>query len=235
VNTGIFGLLKVITYIFGLELLSTIRDKHLFIFNILILIPIITIITASVLAIRKDSIKKLLAYSTISQLSYPIMSVMLFNKQALVAAISHTIAHSYSKLGLFFIVGIVYKTKGYTKLSELNGIARKAPILIFTSLIFITSMIGVPPTAGFLSKTALFDVAKLHINGIIVTIGLYAGSVLTICYLIPFMYKLIWQQHSKHEAKLHLPLIIKVVMVSLALLIIMLFIFDFDKIISSIL
>jgi multicomponent Na+:H+ antiporter subunit D len=235
VNTGIFGLLKVTTYIFGLELLSTIRNNHLFIFNILMLIPIITIVMASIAAIRKDSIKKLLAYSTISQLSYPIMSIMLFSKQALVAAISHTIAHSYSKLGLFFVAGIIYKIKGYTKLSELNGIGRNMSILVFGTVIFITSIIGIPPTAGFLSKTALFEIAKSQINGTIVTLALYAGSVLTICYLIPFMYKLIWQTQGNKASKIYLPKTVQVAITSLIILIIILFIFDFDKIISSIL
>ncbi len=152
VKAGVFTLVKVIIYIFGIDNLKELIDENWFAGGWLIYIAGFTIISASVIALRSDNLKRRLAYSTISQLSYVIMAVAIFSPLAVVAAAFHIVAHAVGKITLFFAAGSIYTASGKTNVSQLNGIAKRMPYTMAAFTIAALSMIGLPPAIGFLTK-----------------------------------------------------------------------------------
>jgi multicomponent Na+:H+ antiporter subunit D len=147
VKVGVFSIIKVVVYTFGIDLLFDLTIIDLF-----ILLCGFTIIASSIVAIKQDNLKKLLAYSTISQLSYVIIAILILTPSAIIAATLHLVAHAISKIILFFAAGAIYTSTGYTKISEMNGIGPKMKIVMIGFSIGALSLIGLPILGGFVSK-----------------------------------------------------------------------------------
>jgi multicomponent Na+:H+ antiporter subunit D len=151
VNVGVFSLLRVALDVYGLELIDTLG------LNVLTLvITSITILVASIHAFRLDNLKGILAYSTIGQLSYMILGMALLSPAGRTGAVLHLVGHSFSKITLFFAVGSLYVGSHRTLASELRGIGRQMPWTTAAFAIGALSIIGLPPTVGFISKYFLF-------------------------------------------------------------------------------
>ena len=133
--------------IFSPSLLSNTIDV-----NVLLYLSGATILVASIIALRSDNLKRRLAYSTISQLSYVILATALLVPISIMGAVLHIVAHAFGKITLFFAAGAIYTTTKKTKVSQLNGIGKSMPWTMLAFAIGSLSMIGIPPTAGFLSK-----------------------------------------------------------------------------------
>ena len=103
VKAGVFSVVKIIIYIFSPTFLSDIID-----INILLYLAGVTILIASVIALRSDNLKRRLAYSTISQLSYVILATALLVPISIMGAVLHILAHAFGKITLFFAAGSIY-------------------------------------------------------------------------------------------------------------------------------
>jgi len=182
VKAGVFTVLKVVIYVFGPITLADVPATKW-----LVYLAGFSIITASIFALLQDNLKRRLAYSTISQLSYVTMASLLLHPLALLAAGLHIAIHAFGKITLFFTAGSIYTASHKTKISELNGIGRYMPWTMGAFTIGAFSMIGLPPTAGFISKWyLLLGGLKLHewfaIGVIIISTILNAAYFLPICY-----------------------------------------------------
>lgn len=187
VNAGAFTLIKVIIYIFGYERLAALADITPSL-NILSIVAMVTILTSSVIALRKDDLKQLLAYSTISHLGYIALAASLFTPKALLAAILHLVAHGFAKITLFFTAGNMATTHHKTKVSELTGIGLQMPLTMAGFTIAVFSLIGMPLTLGFYSKWFLFQGAFERPN-IAVILVIIASTLLNIAYFFPIIYR----------------------------------------------
>ena len=147
VKAGVFTVTKVIVYIFGVNFLFE-RPAG----DWLLFVAAFTIIAASLVALRQNNLKRLLAYSTIGQLSYVVMASAILKPLAEVGAAIHMVAHAFGKITLFFAAGAIYTASKKTEVSQLRGIGRRMPFTMTAFTIGALSMIGVPPTAGFVSK-----------------------------------------------------------------------------------
>lgn len=147
VKAGVFTITKVVIYIFGTDFLASIPAERL-----LVYLAGFTVVAASVVAMRQDNIKRLLAYSTISQLSYIVLAALVLTPFAEIGAAMHMVAHAFAKITLFFTAGAIYVAAGKTQVSQLDGMAHRMPLTMTAFSIGALSMIGVPPTAGFVSK-----------------------------------------------------------------------------------
>lgn len=152
VKAGAFTVIKVVVYIFGVDYLNDLVATNWWNGQWLAWIAAFTVIVASLVALKQDSLKKMLAYSTISQLSYIVLAVAIFSPKAVVAASFHIVAHAFGKITLFFAAGSIYTTAHKSKISELSGIGRKMPWTMVAFTIGALSMIGIPPTVGFITK-----------------------------------------------------------------------------------
>ncbi len=182
VKAGVFSVVKVIVYTFGIDTLALAGATHW-----LVALAGFTIIAASVVALTADNLKRRLAYSTISQLSYVTMAAALLAPLSLVGAVMHIAAHAVGKITLFFAAGAIYTAAHKTEVSQLDGIGRRMPWTMGAFAIAALSMIGLPPAAGFISKWYMLSGAMdaqhwMAVSVIILSTLLNAGYFLPIVY-----------------------------------------------------
>ena len=179
VKAGVFAILKITVYIFGLDLL---RDTG--VTDWLLWVAAFTILVASVIALRQDNLKARLAYSTISQLSYIVMGALLVNSTALAGSTLHLATHAFGKITLFFCAGAILVASHKTKVSQLDGLGRQMPWTMGAFFLASLSIVGLPPMGGMWGKWYL---ALGAIDaGYVVLVGvLMVSTLLNIAYLIP--------------------------------------------------
>ncbi|AHK47612.1 MULTISPECIES: monovalent cation/H+ antiporter subunit D family protein [Ensifer] len=182
VKMGVFCVLRVVFHVFGVGLVGELglgtATAYLVSF---------TILMASVYALTRDDLKARLAYSTVSQLSYIVLGVVLLSPVAMVGGIIHIAAHAFSKITLFFCAGSIYCASGKRNISDMAGIGRRLPWTMGAFFVGSLSMIGVPPTAGFVSKWYL-ALGSVEAGEIAFLIVLLVSSVLNAAYFLPVSY-----------------------------------------------
>jgi multicomponent Na+:H+ antiporter subunit D len=201
VKVGLFCIYKIIIYIFGLDFLYSFFGNH----NWIIYIPIVTILYASIMAMRQETLKRMLAYSTISQLAFSIMSLFLFSTKGVVAAVMHMIAHSFAKITLFYAAGNIYTATNKSKIDEMQGIGFALPITFVCFVIASLSLIGIPPLSGFISKYyVMHAISSANNINYIAFITAILSSILTAIYLFKVISPAYQrdntiQQHCEHK------------------------------------
>ena len=191
VKSGIFAIIRLLYFSIGTELIANTWEQ-----KVIMVLAMITIVYGSVMALRCPHIKRRFAYSTISNLSYIILGLIMCSNAGLAAGVLHMIFHAIIKITLFFGAGaILYKThKEY--LNDIKGYGYKMPIVFITMMIASLALIGVPPFPGFFSKWALAN-AAIENGSILAYLGVAAliiSALLTALYCISiftkaFMYK----------------------------------------------
>ncbi|MGV8980333.1 complex I subunit 5 family protein [Clostridium sp.] len=181
VKSGIFAIMRMSYFIFGTAI---IKALHVNIF--LSVLIVISILMGSFLALHQENLKKRLAYSTISQLGYVLLGVVLLNEDALAGSLLHLVNHAVIKIVLFFCVGAIMYTTGKTDISQIRGIGKQMPITMGCFGIAAISLIGIPPSNGFVSKWYLAQ-GGLTEGKIIFPAILLISALLTALYLLPII------------------------------------------------
>ncbi len=151
VNVGVFCILRLILDVYGPTLMADLNLGF-----ITAVIASVTILLASFYTFMLDNIKAILAFSTISQLSYMVLGVALLSSSSMTGGIIHIANHAFGKITLFFCAGSIYIAARTLKVSEMGGIGRLMPWTAGAFAIGVFSIVGIPPTAGFISKWYLF-------------------------------------------------------------------------------
>jgi multicomponent Na+:H+ antiporter subunit D len=196
VKAGVFAITKIIVYVFGIEFLFESPSSQW-----LLYVAAFTIIAASLVALRQTNIKRLLAYSTIAQLSYVVMAAAILKPLAEVGASLHMVAHAFGKITLFFAAGAIYVASKKTEVHQLRGIGRRMPWTMAAFTIGALSMIGVPPTAGFVSKWYILAGA-FEANNLVAVFTIIASTVLNAAYFLPILY-MVWFEREKEGGTEH--------------------------------
>ena len=183
VKAGVFTITKLIVYLFGPEFLFSQPGTQWLLYA-----ACFTIIAASVIALRQTNLKRMLAYSTVSQLSYVVMAAVLLTPISQIGTALHILAHGFGKITLFFAAGAIYTASKKTELNQLYGIARRMPWTMAAFTIGALSMIGVPPTAGAVSKWYILGGA-LSTQNLLVLFTLVASTILNCAYFLPVIYR----------------------------------------------
>lgn len=194
VKAGVFSVVKVIVYVFGFDFLSGVSTS-----GWLVYIAGFTIISASVIAMRQDNIKRRLAYSTVSQLSYVVIAAAILTPLSVTAAAMHIAAHAFGKITLFFCAGSIMVAAHKTEVSQLDGIGKRMPWTMAAFTVGALSMIGVPPTAGFVSKWYLLQGA-LQAEHYVAICVVVLSTLLNAGYFLPIVYKAFFKQESQETA-----------------------------------
>ena len=179
VKAGVFSILKVTLYVFGLDLVSTSWAS-----GWLLWIAAGTIIIASLIALQQDNLKRRLAYSTISQLSYIILGALLANASSIIGATTHIAMHAFGKITLFFCAGAILVATHKSEVSEMNGLGRRMPFTMGAFFIASISIAGLPPLGGLWSKWYLVLGSLDAGYGVLVGV-LMLSTLLNIAYLLP--------------------------------------------------
>ena len=179
VKAGVFTVLKVTIYVFGIDLLHELGSSRLMMYA-----AAITLVLASLIALRQDNLKRRLAYSTVSQLSYIVLGAMLATSAGITGGAMHIATHAFGKITLFFCAGAIIITAHKTEVSQLDGIGRVMPFTMAAFLIGSLSIIGLPPMAGLWSKWYLL-LGTYQAGDYVLLGALLVGSLLSAGYLLP--------------------------------------------------
>jgi multicomponent Na+:H+ antiporter subunit D len=181
VKSGVFGIIRVVVSLYGA---AAFVDWGLS--GPLVIVACVTIVTASVFALRQDELKRRLAYSTISQLGYILLGVFLANPVAWTGALLHLVHHAFLKITLFFCAGIIITVTGRTRISELAGVGRRLPWTLAAFGVAAMGMVGVLPTNGFIGKWHLL-LDALRGGQPLVVVVLVLSALLNAAYFLPIV------------------------------------------------
>ena len=182
VKAGVFGVLRLVGYVFGVELL---RDLGMA--DLLVTAAGVTILLASIRAIRETNLKRRLAYSTIGQLSYIVLGAGLGSLAALAGAIFYIAAHAFMKITLFFVAGALYIERHRDKVTDLTGLAREMPVTMTAFAVGASGLAGIPLFVGFPGKWNL-GVGALEAGRPIFVLVLVTSGLLNLVYFYPIVH-----------------------------------------------
>jgi multicomponent Na+:H+ antiporter subunit D len=194
VKAGVFTVVKVIVYTFGTETLAAAAST-----DWLIGVAGFTIIAASVVAIYADNLKRRLAYSTVSQLSYVVLAAAMLAPLSIIGAALHIATHAVAKITLFFAAGAIYTAAHKTEVSQLDGIGRRMPWTMAAFSVAALSLIGIPPAAGFISKWFIMTSAVQGEHYLVVAV-LIVSTLLNAGYFLPIIYSAFFKALSSNDA-----------------------------------
>ncbi len=179
VKAGVFSMLKIGVYVFGIDNLAQTGASQW-----LMWVAAFSILVASIIAMRQDNLKRRLAYSTISQLSYITLGVALASSMGVLGGGLHIVTHAFGKITLFMCAGSIYVATHKTEISQMRGLGRAMPFTFIAFGIGALSIIGLPPLGGSWSKWSLM-VGAADANQQVMIGVLMLSSVLNVAYLLP--------------------------------------------------
>jgi len=195
VKAGVFSILKIAVYIFGVDFLAETGASTPFMW-----IAAISILLASAIAMHKDNLKARLAYSTVSQLSYVTLGAMLATSMGVMGGAMQIAAHALGKITLFMCAGAIYVAHHKTLVSQLRGLGRVMPFTFGAFFIGAMSIIGLPPMAGSWPKFFLMlgaaDAQRLAIIAV-----LMISSILNVIYLLSIPVQAFYMNPAEGDAK----------------------------------
>lgn len=156
VKSGAFAIIRIIYYSYGADFLRGTWAQAM-----VTVIAMVTILYASTMAVKEIHIKRRLAYSTISNLSYILLGAVMMTPFGMIGAVCHLVVHAFMKICGFFCVGAVMHQTGRNYISEIEGLGRRMPVIFGCFTVAAVSLAGIPPFGGFISKWNLGTAALL--------------------------------------------------------------------------
>lgn len=179
VKAGAYGIVRIVYDLYGLALAQQLR-----LLTPLLILASVTIVYGSLRALVQDDLKRRLAYSTVSQLSYIVLGVTIVSLTGLTGALAHLVHQGVMKVTMFYCAGNLSKGLSITKVSELRGAGARMPVTMVTFTVAAIGMIGIPPTVGFMTKWHLglgaVEAGQSWVIGVLV-----ASTVLNAAYFLP--------------------------------------------------
>lgn len=182
VKAGAFGIVRIVLDVYGVANTSSLG----------LLVPLtvaasLTIIYGSIRALQQDGLKRRLAFSTVSQISYIALGVSLADQRlAVIGGLVHLVHQGLMKVTLFFCAGNLAETLGVHRISQMGGIAKRMPLTMAAFTVGALGMIGIPPTVGFISKWYL-GLGGLAAGNWWVIAVLVGSSLLNAAYFLPII------------------------------------------------
>ncbi len=195
VKSGVFGIARL-----TLEVYGPVTMQDLGVGLPLAAVAAFTLLTASVIALRKDNLKRRLAYSTISQLSYIVLGLGVLSGNAVVGGLLHIPAHAFMKLTLFFCAGAIHVETHTDDISEMAGIGKRMPVTMAAFAVASAGMAGIPLVAGFVSKWYLL-IGSVEAGEAVFAAALLVSGMLNIAYFWPVVYQAFFESADAHDAK----------------------------------
>lgn len=202
VKAGAFGIVRVVYDVYGVE-----ASSALGLLEPLSWLAAFTILYASVRALSQGDLKRRLAFSTISQVSYIILGISLFGPVAAAGGLVHLLHQGIMKITLFFCAGNYAETLGIHRIDEMDGAGRRMPGTSMAFTVGAFGMIGAPPLAGFITKWTMGSGALAADMDWVVAV-LVLSSLLNAAYFLPILHRLWFREpqgswpHERHWGRL---------------------------------
>lgn len=181
VKAGAFAVMRLIYFGFGADFLRGTAAQ-----NVVMTAAIVTIVYGSARALRTPHLKRRLAFSTVSNLSYILFSLTVMLPAGLTGALTHMVYHAVVKITMFCCAGAIIQRSGREYIYELEGLGRRMPVVFGTFTVSALALIGMPPLGGFTGKWMICSAAALSANPLAyVGIGaLILSTLLTTLYMM---------------------------------------------------
>lgn len=182
VKAGAFGILRVVLDVYGKD-----HAAALGLLTPLAVVVAVTIVFGSLRALMQNDLKRRLAYSTVSQVSYIALGAVALGPLATVGGLAHLVHQGIMKITLFFCAGILAESRGIHRIDQMDGAGRVMPLTMALFTIAALGMIGVPPMAGFVSKWYLAQ-GGIQAGQNWVVVVLVVSSLLNAAYFLPILH-----------------------------------------------
>lgn len=192
VKAGVFGIVRVIDDVYGMAVTA-----ELGVLTPLLLVACFTIIYGSYQALRQMDLKRRLAYSTISQVSYVVLGITLATVASTTGGLVHLVHQGIMKITLFFCAGLFAEVLGVKRVDQMHGLGYRMPGTAIAFSIGAFGMIGLAPTIGFISKWQL-GLGALESDHPWVLGVLVVSSLLNAMYFLPIVYRM-WFHRPPEE------------------------------------
>jgi multicomponent Na+:H+ antiporter subunit D len=176
-KVAVYIMLRMVFTVFSTEFLKITPTEHIF-----LLLGVFGVILASITAIYQRDIKRLLAYSSIAQISYMVLGMGLASAMGVTATLIHVFNHALMKGALFMAAGAIVYRIGSSRFEKLHGVGRQMPWTFAAIIIAGLSLIGIPGTAGFISKW-YFVLAALEQQYWLIAVVILLGSLFSVAYI----------------------------------------------------
>lgn len=185
VNAGVFAVARLLYYV-----LSPAWLAGTWVQAVMLILSAATIVYGAAMAVREQHVKRRLAWSTVSNLSYMLLGLSLLTPEGMTAGLSHMVFHGLMKIILFFCAGAVMVQTGRTQVRQMHGLGRKMPLVFLSFTLAGLSLLGVPPLPGFVSKYALVTASFSQGSALALcgAVALLAAAVLTAVYIFTVVY-----------------------------------------------
>ncbi|WP_299332367.1 proton-conducting transporter membrane subunit [Haloplanus sp.] len=195
VKSGVFGIARVVLDVYGVDLTGALGLGLP-----LAVVAAATLTLASVIALRQDNLKRRLAFSTVSQLSYIVLGIAILDPTAVVGGLLHIPAHAFMKLTLFFTAGAIHVETHTDDISDMAGIGKRMPLTMLAFGVAAAGMAGIPLVAGFVSKWYLL-IGSVSAEQSVFAVVLLLSGILNIAYFWPVFYQAFFEAEDDHDAK----------------------------------
>ncbi|MDD3335418.1 MAG: proton-conducting transporter membrane subunit [Eubacteriales bacterium] len=199
---GVLCIIRVIYFVVGPEFL-----RGTWVQTVLLILALCTVFMGSMMAFKVTGLKKRLAYSTVSQVSYILFGVFMLNQTAFVGSMLHLYFHSIMKNALFLCAGAVIVKTGLHDVRELKGVGKRMPVTMWCFTLAGIGLVGIPPLSGFMSKWQLATGAIGSGVAVFSWLGpvvLLVSALLTAAYLLPVSIDGFFPGHNAGEAAIDL-------------------------------
>lgn len=188
---------------------------------LLIALSILSMVVGNIVALAQSNIKRMLAYSSIAHAGYALMGIITFSPEGLASMMNYLLIYAFMNIGAFAVVTLL-RTEGFKaeNISDYTGLAKTHPLLAALMLIFMFSLTGIPPTAGFIGKFYLFTAAIQEGYVWLTVIAVAMSAVSAYYYLRVVMYMYMREPELEHQMEKSKPARIALVFTGLAVLII---------------
>ena len=191
VKTGVFSLTKIFIYLFGLDYLNQISQITPWSIDWITYLCCFTILFAGFSASIAPTLKKVLAFSTISQLSYMLLSLSFVTKSSTIASFMQMLSHSIAKITLFFTAGIIYMGLHKTRIDSFQDMFKALPVPVLLFILASFSIMGFPFSIGSISINDIYS--SIPKDKIIVILCLFMSSLLSCYYFTRIIYQMLKQ------------------------------------------
>lgn len=194
---GVLAVIRMVFYVVGAAWIKGTWVQYTW-----MILALATVFMGSMLAYREKILKKRLAYSTVSQISYIMFGLSLLNDFGVAGGLLHVVYHACVKVVLFLFAGVVIHQTGKTKAADLDGLGKRMPITYVCYTLVSITLVGIPPTSAFLSKMYLC-LGALQTNNRVIYYGgiavLLISALLTAGYLLTITVKGFYYEGEEDE------------------------------------
>ena len=186
---------------------------------VLIVIAVLSMLLGNLAALAQSSLRRLLAYSAIAHAGYMLLAIVVHTQQSLAALLYYVLTYALATLGTFGVIAVIGEQIG-DKISNLDGLSRRAPVLSACLFIFVLSLAGIPPLAGFFAKFYLFTSAlaagpgsRILLSLVIVAIAMSAVSLF---YYLQVLKRIYVANPPAGAKEIHSPVLSQLIICSIA-------------------